>query len=82
MQITITARHLKLTTAIRDYVEKKLEKANRFLDPLIWAQVVLDVSKPAPLGGNHHSRCRSYLHVERRVDRSLCGDRFCFRYDG
>jgi putative sigma-54 modulation protein len=45
MQLNITARHLKLTPAIREYVEKKLEKANRFLDHLIWAQVVLDVSK-------------------------------------
>src|ERR1700687_1931549 len=45
MQINITARHLKLTSAISDYVQKKLEKANRFLDHLIWAQVVLDVSK-------------------------------------
>ena len=45
MQVNITARHLKLTTAISDYVQKKLEKAKRFFDPLIWAQVVLDVSK-------------------------------------
>ena len=45
MQVNITARHLKLSTAISDYVQKKLEKAKRFLDHLIWAQVVLDVSK-------------------------------------
>jgi putative sigma-54 modulation protein len=45
MQINITARHLKLTPAISDYVQKKLEKAKRFLDHLIWAQVILDVSK-------------------------------------
>ncbi len=49
MQINITARHLKLTSAISDYVQKKLEKTKRFFDPLIWAQVVLDVSK------NRHS---------------------------
>lgn len=45
MQLNITARHLKLTPAISDYVQKKLQKAKRFLDPLIWAQVILDVSK-------------------------------------
>jgi putative sigma-54 modulation protein len=45
MQVNITARHLKLTPAISEYVQKKLEKANRFLDHLIWAQVVLDVTK-------------------------------------
>lgn len=45
MQVNITARHLKLTPAISDYVQRKLEKAKRFLDRLIWAQVVLDVVK-------------------------------------
>lgn len=45
MQLNITARHLKLTPAIHDYVEKKLNKAKRFLDHLIWAQVILDVTK-------------------------------------
>ena len=45
MQVNITARHLKLTPAISDYVQKKLEKTKRFLDHLIWSQVVLDVSK-------------------------------------
>jgi len=45
MQINVTARHLRLTPAINEYVKKKLEKTKRFLDHLIWAQVVLDVSK-------------------------------------
>lgn len=45
MQVNITARHLKLTTAISDYVQKKLAKTRRFLDHLIWAQVILDVAK-------------------------------------
>ena len=45
MQINITARHLKLTSAISDYVQKKLEKANRYFNHLIWAQVILEVEK-------------------------------------
>src|SRR4029077_12992699 len=45
MQVNITARHLKLTPAIAEYVQKKLEKAKRFFDHLIWAQVILDVTK-------------------------------------
>lgn len=45
MQLNITARHLKLTPAINDYVQKKLDKAKRFIDNLIWAQVILDVNK-------------------------------------
>jgi len=49
MQLNITARHLKLTPAIADYVQKKLEKAKRYFDHLIWTQVILDVVK------NRHS---------------------------
>ncbi len=45
MQVTITARHLKLTPAIGEYVQKKLEKAKRYFDKLIRAQVILDVEK-------------------------------------
>jgi len=45
MELNITARHIKLTPAISDYVQKKLGKAKRFLDNLIWAQVILEVAK-------------------------------------
>jgi putative sigma-54 modulation protein len=45
MELNITARHLKLTSAIADYAQKKLDKAKKYLDHLIWAQVVLDVEK-------------------------------------
>jgi putative sigma-54 modulation protein len=45
MELNITARHLKLTPAIAEYAQKKLEKAKRFFDHLIWAQIVLDVEK-------------------------------------
>jgi putative sigma-54 modulation protein len=45
MELTMTARHLKLTPALSDYAQKKLEKAKRYFDHLIWAQVILDVEK-------------------------------------
>jgi putative sigma-54 modulation protein len=45
MEFNITARHLKLTTAIAEYAQKKLDKAKRYLDNIIWAQVILDVEK-------------------------------------
>lgn len=45
MQTHITARHLKLTPAISDYVQKKVDKANRFLDRIISSSVILDVTK-------------------------------------
>src|SRR4051812_31809108 len=45
MELTITARHLKLTPPIADYAQKKLEKARKYFDHLIWSQVILDVEK-------------------------------------
>src|SRR3954468_17222726 len=45
MELNITARHLKLTPAIADYAQKKLEKARKYFDHLIWSQVILDVEK-------------------------------------
>jgi putative sigma-54 modulation protein len=45
MELNMTARHLKLTPAIADYAQKKLEKAKRYFGQLIWVQVILDVEK-------------------------------------
>lgn len=45
MRIHITARHLHLTDALREYVNKKVGKAQRYFDHLIWAQVILSVEK-------------------------------------
>src|SRR5688572_24949239 len=45
MELHMTARHLKLTPAIADYAQKKLEKAKKYFGALIWAQVILDVEK-------------------------------------
>jgi putative sigma-54 modulation protein len=43
MQIFITGRNLQLTDDIREYVEKKVGKAETFFDGIIEANVVLDV---------------------------------------
>ena len=45
MQLNITARHLDLTPALSDYVHKKVEKAQRYFDSIIWAQAILSVEK-------------------------------------
>lgn len=45
MQLNITARHLDLTPALSDYVHRKIEKARRYLDSIVWAQTVLTVEK-------------------------------------
>ena len=45
MQLNITARHLDLTPAISDYVHRKVQKAQRYFDSVVWAQVILSVEK-------------------------------------
>ena len=47
MKTHITGRHLRLTPAIRDYVEQKLAKAQKYFDHIVWAQVTLAVEKRA-----------------------------------
>lgn len=45
MQLNITARHIDLTPALSDYVHRKVEKAQRYFDSIIWAQTILAVEK-------------------------------------
>jgi len=69
MHVNITARHLKLTPAISEYVQKKLEKAKRFLDPLIWSQVILGVEKNRHLAEIIiHSSGRTFTAKEESID--------------
>lgn len=69
MKVNITARHLKLTPAIADYVQKKLEKANRYFDHLILAQVILDVSKNRNMVEIViHASGRTFMAKEESID--------------
>jgi putative sigma-54 modulation protein len=45
MQVSITARHLDLTPALADYVQKKLERVERHFTAVIRAQMILSVEK-------------------------------------
>jgi putative sigma-54 modulation protein len=45
MNLNITARHIELTPAISDYVRRKVDRAERYLDNIIWAQAILSVEK-------------------------------------
>lgn len=45
MNINITGRHLRLTPAIRSYVEEKVQKAQRYFNHITRTQVVLTVEK-------------------------------------
>ncbi len=45
MELNIRAKHLELTPALSDYVHKKVEKAQKYSDSIIWAQAILSVEK-------------------------------------
>ena len=45
MKLNITARHLDLTPALSDTVHRKVEKAQRYFNSIIWAQAILTVEK-------------------------------------
>ena len=43
MNITVEARHMDITTALRDYAEEKVGKLPRFYDGLQSVEVILDL---------------------------------------
>ncbi len=45
MQINISGHHLKITTALKDYVEKKFEKLTNHFDHVLNIHVILTVEK-------------------------------------
>jgi len=45
MQIQITGKHLEITSAIRDYAQKKIVKLEEFYNNIIKVEVVLEASK-------------------------------------
>lgn len=64
MQIHISARHLRLTQALRTYVEEKVQKAQKYFNHIVWAQVVLSVEKRS-------HQAELVLHAGRQTFRSL-----------
>lgn len=47
MEIQMTAKQLKLTDPIRNYVQEKMEKAQKYFDHIIWGQAFLFIEKRA-----------------------------------
>lgn len=64
MKIHITGRHLRLTPAIRDYVEQKISKAQKYFEHIVWAQVTLSVEKRA-------HQAEVVIHAPRQTFRAL-----------
>ncbi|MBI3551124.1 MAG: ribosome-associated translation inhibitor RaiA [Elusimicrobia bacterium] len=47
MEIQLTAKQLKVTPAIRSYVQEKVEKAQKYFDHIVWGQCFLFIEKRA-----------------------------------
>jgi putative sigma-54 modulation protein len=45
MRINISARHLELTKPLADYIQKKVEKSQKYFDHPVWAQIIITVEK-------------------------------------
>jgi len=64
MKIHITGRHLRLTKAIRTYVEEKVSKAQKYFSHIIWAQVSVSVEKRA-------HQAEIVIHASKQTFRAL-----------
>jgi putative sigma-54 modulation protein len=64
MEIQLTAKHLKVTPAINDYVHEKMEKAQKYFDHIVWGQAFLSVEKRA-----HNAEF--LIHAPRQTFRAL-----------
>lgn len=45
MEIQLTAKQLKITPALREYVQQKMGKVQKYFDHIVWGQVFLFVEK-------------------------------------
>lgn len=64
MDIQLTGRRLKITQPIRDYVGEKVEKAQKYFDHIIWAQVVLFIEK-------RFHKAEIVIHAPRQTFRAM-----------
>lgn len=70
MDITVSARHIEISTALRAAAEEKIGRLSRFLDGLLRAEVHFseernpriadkkEVCEVSMEGGGHHVRCK------------------------
>ncbi len=47
MEIQLTAKQLKITPSLREYVQQKIGKAQKYFNHIVWGQVFLFVEKRA-----------------------------------
>jgi len=64
MKIHITGRHVRVTKPIKEYVEEKSSKAQKYFNHIIWAQVMLSVEKRT-------HQCEIVVHASKQTFRAL-----------
>ncbi len=63
MKIRITSRHQKLSASLRDYIEEKLERLEKYYDRIIDCEVIMDSHKTHELIDVNMKVSGSVLHV-------------------
>lgn len=80
MQINITGHHVELTPALREFVEKKFSKLERYFDQIVAVHVTLTVDKLRQIaesaisvsGGEIHAKSDSedmYASIDQLMDK-------------
>ena len=77
MNITVKARHMNVTSAIRDYAETKVAKLSRFYDGIASIQVILDIEADKSVAEIvvHARRKHTFVATERSDDMYAAIDR-------
>ena len=64
MEIQLTAKRLKITDAIRDYVHERMERAQKYFEHIVWGQVFIFIEKRA-------HKCEMLIHAPGQTFRAL-----------
>jgi len=64
VEIQLTAKQLKITDAIRDYVHEKMERAQKYFEHIVWGQVFIFIEKRA-------HKCEMLVHAPGQTFRAL-----------
>ena len=64
MEIQLTAKHLKITEAIRNYVHEKMERTQKYFEHIVWGQVFIFIEKRA-------HKCEMLIHAPGQTFRAL-----------
>lgn len=66
MTVHIVARHIKLTKALKDFIQEKVGKFQHYISNIIWVQVILSIEKRV-----HHAEI--VIHAAQQTMRASAG---------